>query len=68
VTSVNEDHKKELLMKAVDNIATPAEMKELEKYIQEDSNLADEYKAFQKIKEVTDSIMFKELPDSYWKG
>jgi hypothetical protein len=68
VTSVNEDHKKELMMKAVDNIATPAELKELEKYIQEDSNLANEYKAFQKIKEVTDSIMFKELPDSYWKG
>jgi len=65
---VNEDHKKELMMKAVDNIATPAELEELEKYIQEDANLADEYKAFQKIKEVTDSIMFKELPDSYWKG
>ena len=65
---MNEDHKKELMMKAVDNIATPAELEELEKYIQEDTDLADEYKAFQKIKEVTDSIMFKELPDSYWKG
>jgi hypothetical protein len=65
---VSEDRKKELLMKVVDCVATEGELKELEGYIQTDSALADEYKAFKRIKEVTDSIMFKELPDSYWKG
>lgn len=65
---VSEDRKKELLMKAVDDVATEDELKELERYTQTDSALADEYKAFKNIKEVTDTIMFKELPDSYWKG
>jgi len=68
VKFVSEDRKKELLMKAVDDVATEDELKELERYTQTDSALADEYKAFKNIKEVTDTIMFKELPDSYWKG
>jgi hypothetical protein len=65
---VNDDRKKELLMKAVDGLASQKELAELEEYTRTDSALADEYKAFVKIKEVTDSIMFKELPDSYWHG
>ena len=65
---MNDDRKKELLMKAVDGLATAAEIEELEKYTREDPVLDNEYKAFRRIKEVTDSIKFKEQPDSYWEN
>ncbi len=55
-------------MKAVDGIASQEELAELEEYARDDLSLKDELKAFRRIKEVTDSIMFKELPDSYWDG
>lgn len=63
---MSDDKKKELLMKAVDGLATASELKELEEFTRNDPVLANEYKAFRKIKEVTDSIKFKEQPDSYW--
>jgi len=65
---MNEDRKKELMMKAIDGLASSAEKTELQELMRQDVALADEYKAFTKIKEVTDSIMFRDLPDKYWDG
>lgn len=65
---MDEDRKKELLMKAVDGLASDAELAELKQAVSSDPDLAKEYRAFTKIKEVTDSIMFKDLPDSHWEG
>jgi hypothetical protein len=65
---VSEERKKELLMKVVDKLATEAEEKEFTEYVKSDSELEEEYKSFREIKEVTDTIKFKDLPDSYWEG
>jgi hypothetical protein len=65
---VSEDRKKELMMKMVDNIATDEEKREFEEYLKNDPELDREYRSFRQIKEVTDTIMFKEPPDSYWEG
>lgn len=65
---MNDDRKKELLMRAVDGVASDSELAELEKYTRDDPELATEYKAFMRIKSVTDSIKFKEQPDSYWSN
>lgn len=65
---MDEDRKKELLMKAVDGLASEEELAELKQAAGSDPALADEFRAFTKIKEVTDSIMFKDLPDSHWEG
>ena len=62
---VSEERKKELLMKVVDKLATADEEKEFAEYIKSDSVLEEEYKSFREIKEVTDTIKFKDLPDSY---
>ena len=55
-------------MKVVDELVTEDEKKEFAEYLKTDSALEEEYKSFREIKEVTDSIMFKDLPDSYWQG
>jgi hypothetical protein len=65
---VSEDRKKELMMKMVDGVATDEEKQEFEEYLKNDSELDKEYRSFKQIKEVTDTIMFKEPPDSYWEG
>lgn len=57
-----------LMMKVVDGIATPEEEKALEEAIRGDEKWETELRAFRKIKQVTDEIRFKELPDSYWPG
>jgi len=59
---------KAILMKIVDGIATPEEHSAFEEAARNDPGLKDELTAFRKIKEVTDSMQFKELPDSYWDG
>ncbi len=65
---MSEDRKKELMMKMVDNIATDSEKQEFEEYLKNDPELEKEFMSFKQIKQVTDSIKFKEPPDSYWEG
>jgi hypothetical protein len=65
---VSDDRKKELLMKVVDELATEDEKREFAEFMEADSALEEEYRSFKEIKEVTDTIMFKDLPDSYWEG
>jgi len=57
-----------LMMKVVDGVASPEEERSLAAAIREDEKWKDELKAFRHIKEVTDQIRFKELPDTYWSG
>ena len=59
---------KAILMKIVDGIATPEEQTAFEEAARSDPGLKDELTAFKRIKEVTDGMQFKELPDSYWDG
>jgi hypothetical protein len=59
---------RQLMMKVVDGIASPEEERALAEAVRQDEQWETELRAFKKIKEVTDSMRFKELPDSYWPG
>jgi len=58
----------QLMMKVVDGLATPEESKALDEVVSGNEKWRTELRAYRKIKEVTDSMQFKELPDSYWQG
>ncbi len=58
----------QLMMKVVDGVASPKEEKALAEVIQGNERWESELRAFKKIKEVTENMQFKELPDSYWSG
>ena len=51
----------------VDGVATVDEQREFEEDLKSDPDLEKEYRSFKHIKEVTDTIKFKEPPDSYWE-
>ncbi len=57
-----------LMMKVVDGVATRDEEAALAEAIRGHAKWQDELKAFRHIKDATDQIRFKELPDSYWSG
>jgi hypothetical protein len=58
----------QLMMKAVDGVASPEEERAIEEAIRGNEKWESEFRAFKKIKEVTESMQFKDLPDSYWEG
>jgi hypothetical protein len=58
----------QLMMKVVDGVASPEEEKLLGEAIRGNERWESELRAFRKIKEVTENMQFKELPDSYWDG
>jgi uncharacterized membrane protein (DUF485 family) len=58
----------QLMMKAVDGVASPEEERAIAEAIRGNEKWESEFRAFKKIKEVTESMQFKELPDSYWEG
>lgn len=55
-------------MKVVDGAAAENERAAFDALIAADPELKDEYIAMTKIKEVTDAMKFKEMPDSFWDG
>ena len=55
-------------MKVVDGLASPDEEQSLAAAIRGNERWESELRAFRKIKEVTENMQFKELPDSYWPG
>ena len=55
-------------MKVVDGVASPEEERMLDEAVQGNERWKSELRAFKKIKEVTENMRFKELPDSYWGG
>jgi len=57
-----------LMMKVVDGLASPKEEESLAEAIRGNERWESELRAFKKIKEVTENMQFKELPDSYWPG
>lgn len=59
---------KAIMMKIVDGIASSEEKRLFEEAATDNPGLKNELLAFERIKEVTDSMQFKELPDSYWDG
>ena len=64
-----EDEKiQQLMMKAVDGVASREEEESLAEAIRGNERWEAELRAFRKIKEVTENMKFKELPDSYWSG
>ena len=63
---MDEQCRRELLVKVVDGEATEEERKEFERLSAADSVLRDEYVAMTRIKEVIDGMRFKEMPDSFW--
>ena len=63
---MNEDKIRVLMMKVVDGLATPEEEETLSEMIENNDKWKTELRAYRKIKEVTDNMQFKELPDSYW--
>ncbi len=65
---MNDEQIQALMMKVVDGQATPEEQKALEDAISDSEKWQTELRAYRKIKEVTDKMQFKELPDSYWEG
>ena len=56
------------MMKIVDDVASPEEDRALADAISGNEKWESELRAFKKIKEVTGSMQFKEMPDSYWEG
>jgi hypothetical protein len=58
----------QLMMKVVDGLASPKEEELLGEAIRGNERWESELRAFKKIKEVTENMQFKELPDSYWPG
>jgi hypothetical protein len=58
----------ELMMKVVDGVASPREADALAEAIRGNEKWETDLRAFRKIKEVTDGMRFKQLPDSYWAG
>ena len=65
---MNDEEIQTLMMKIVDGVASPGEEQALRHAIQGDEKWETELRAFRRIKEVTDGMRFKELPDSYWSG
>ncbi|MEJ2244940.1 MAG: hypothetical protein P8Y80_02460 [Acidobacteriota bacterium] len=59
---------RQLMMKIVDGVASPEEEKAMAEAIKENEKWRSELQAFIKIKEVTEKMQFKDLPDSYWTG
>ena len=55
-------------MKIVDGIASPEEEQAMSEALRDNQDLESELRAFKKIKEVTENMKFKEMPDSYWSG
>jgi hypothetical protein len=58
----------QLMMKVVDGVASREEEEALTEAIRGNERWEAELRAFRKIKEVTENMKFKELPDSYWSG
>jgi len=58
----------QLMMKVVDGVASGEEEEVLAAAIRGNERWEAELRAFHKIKEVTEKMKFKELPDSYWSG
>jgi hypothetical protein len=57
-----------LMMKVVDGVASQEEERVFTEAIYGNERWESELLAFKKIKEVTENMRFKELPDSYWSG
>lgn len=66
--SMKDEEIQQLMMKAVDGVASPEEELAIAEAIRGNEKWESEFRAFKKIKEVTESMQFKELPDSYWEG
>jgi len=65
---MNDEEIRQLMMKVVDGVASPEEEKAMSEAVENNESLKSELRAFNKIKEVTEDMQFKELPDSYWTG
>jgi hypothetical protein len=68
VKSMKDEEIQQLMMKIVDGVASPEEEQALAETIKGNERWESELRAFKKIKEVTENMQFKELPDSYWSG
>lgn len=68
MTSMKDEEIQQLMMKIVDGIASPEEERAFADAIRGIEKWESELRAFKKIKEVTENMQFKELPDSYWDG
>jgi len=65
---MNDETIQALMMKVVDGVATADEETALREAIGDDSKWEQELRAYRRIKEVTDKMQLKDLPDSYWQG
>jgi hypothetical protein len=68
VKHMNDEKIRQLMMKVVDGVAAPEEEKAIAEALKDNEKWGSELQAFKKIKEVTEHMQFKELPDSYWTG
>jgi hypothetical protein len=65
---MKDEEVQQLMMKIVDGVASPEEKLAIAEAIKGNEKREAELRAFKKIKEVTENMQFKELPDSYWSG
>ena len=65
---MNDEEIRQLMMKVVDGVASPEEERAVAEAVKDNKSLESELRAFNKIKEVTENMQFKKLPDSYWTG
>ena len=66
------DRVRQLMMAAVDNEITAEERTELDTALAKDAALRDEWEAFRRLRQVTDTMTVRRPPpetwDSYWEG
>jgi hypothetical protein len=56
------------MMRIVDGVASPEDEQAFAAASSEYPEWETELRAYRSIKEVTDQMQYKEMPDSYWKG
>ncbi len=66
--NMNDDELHAIMMRIVDGIATPEDEQAFAGAVRENPALETELRAFRSIKEVTDQMQYKEMPDSYWES
>ena len=66
--NMNNEKLHAIMMKIVDGVATPEDEQAFASAASEDPAWETELRAFRSIKEVTDQMQYKEMPDSYWES
>lgn len=66
--NTNDEQLHAIMMKIVDGVASTDDKLAFDKAASENPAWETELRAYSSIKEVTDQMQYKEMPDGYWEG